>query len=295
MDLEAEYNNRAKVPGHPVIMAQWQRDSQAFRAVHPHQELGLAYGPTPRQAMDIFWPDAGRTADLALFLHGGYWQALDRSWFSHLAAGLLAHGFAVAIPSYDLCPQVSLAEIVEQIRSAAGFLHRRHGGRLLATGHSAGGHMTAMLMATDWAVRGLPADLVPAGLSISGLFDLPPLVGTSINAGLGLDAAEARRLSPLFLPPPGGRLHAVVGGAEGAEYARQSQAIAAAWGGTWEVLDGEDHFTILGGLAQPDGVLVRRALEVGKVGGAAPHALKMGTPARGLVPLTPHTSHRCEV
>ncbi len=262
MDLEAEYNNRAKVPGHPAILARWQQDAQAFRAAHPHQDAGLAYGPTPRQAMDIFWPDATRQAPLALFLHGGYWQALDRSWCSHLAAGLLAHGVAVAIPSYDLCPQVSLAAIVEQVRAAAGFLHRRHGGHLLASGHSAGGHLAAMLMATDWPARDLPAGLVPAGLAISGLFDLPPLIATSINTALGLDAAEARRLSPLFLPPPGGRLHAVVGGAEGAEYTRQSRAIAEAWGGTWEALPGEDHFTILAGLADPAGLLVRRARDL---------------------------------
>ncbi len=189
MDLEAEYNNRAKVPGHPAIIAGWQRDAAAFRATHPQAELGLAYGPTPRQAMDVFWPAAGRGAPLAMFIHGGYWQGNDRSNFSHLAAGLLAHGVGVAMPSYDLCPQVTLAVLVEQVRDAAAFLARRHGRGVLASGHSAGGHLAAMLLATDWAARGLPAPAVPAALPISGLFDLPPLMHTSVNTAVGLDEA----------------------------------------------------------------------------------------------------------
>ena len=256
--LEAEYNNRAKLPEHPAIIAGWTRDAAAFRAAHAEAEPGLAYGPGERQALDLFWPDRGRTAPLALFLHGGYWQSLHRHDFSHLARGLLAHGVAVA--SYDLCPQVSLAALVQQVRDCAAFLYRRHGRRMLAIGHSAGGHLAAMLLAS-----GRPAGVVPSALPVSGLFDLAPLLPTSINAALGLDAAEARRLSPVLLPPPPGRaaggfLHAVVGGAEGAEYTRQSRDIAASWGGTWEALPGANHFTVIAGLAAPDSLLVRRAL-----------------------------------
>ena len=258
-DLEAEYNNRAKVPGHPAIIAGWAADAAAFRAQHPHAELDLPYGPTARQAMDIFWPDATQAAPLAMFIHGGYWSALDKSFSSHLARGLLAHGVAVAVPSYDLCPQVSLAAIIDQLRASAGFLHRRHGRRLLVGGHSAGGHLAAMLMATDWPARGLPLHLAAAGFSLSGLFDLAPLVQTSINGPLQLDIAEARRLSPLLLPSPGLPFHAAVGGAEGPEYARQSCEMAAAWSGAWETLPGHDHFTIVGELANPDSPLVRRA------------------------------------
>jgi arylformamidase len=260
LDLEAEYNNRAKVPGHPAIIAGWAADAAAFRARHPHAELDLAYGPTARQTMDIFWPGAGRDAPLAMFIHGGYWSALDKSFSSHLAGGLLAHGVAVAMPSYDLCPQVTLAAITDELRAAAAFLHRRHGRRLLVSGHSAGGHLAAMLMATDWPEQGLPPDLAAAGLSISGLFDLAPLVQTSINTPLKLDMAEARRLSPIRLPSPGFPLHAAVGGAEGPEYARQSREMAAAWGGSWESLPGHDHFTIVGELGNPESGLVRRAV-----------------------------------
>lgn len=258
MDLEAEYDNGAKVPGYAAIVARWTADAAAFRASWPQSELGVAYGPTPRQAMDVFWPGASRAAPMAMFIHGGYWQRMDRSPFSHLAAGLLAHGVAVAMPSYDLCPQVSMAALVEQLRDAAAFLHRRHGRALLAMGHSAGGHLAAMLMATDWVARGLPR-IVAAGLPISGLFDLPPLLATSVAAPLGLDDAEARRLSPLFMPAPGGRIHAVVGGDEGVEYTRQSRLIAEAWGGSWEALPGLNHFTVVEGLARADSVLVTRA------------------------------------
>ncbi len=260
--LEAEYNNRAKVPGHPAIIARWQADAAAFRATWTQAETGIAYGPTERTKLDLFWPNERRDARIALFIHGGYWQGMDRAFSSHLARGLLAHGVAVAMPSYDLCPNVTMAFIVEQLRVCAGFLARRHGKTLLAMGHSAGGHLAAMIMGADWAERGIDVHPAPNALAISGLFDLAPLVRTSINRPLRMDEAEARALSPLLLPAPGGRIHAVVGEFEGAEYARQSRDIAAAWGGTWEVLHGHDHFTIVSDLANPESRVVRKALEL---------------------------------
>ena len=254
--LEREYNNRAKVPEFAVIAEALRRDASAFRAAHPDSELGVSYGPTERQAMDIFWPAAGRGAPLAIFLHGGYWQSLDRAFFSHLAAGLTARGVGVAMPSYDLCPTVTLAELTEQVRRAAAFLHRRHGRRMTAFGHSAGGHLTAMLMATDWPARGLPPGMIAAGLAISGLFDLVPLIETTINDALRLDLTEARLLSPVLLPPPGLPLHAIVGGTEGPEYERQSRGIAKAWGGIWEVVPDANHFTIIAPLADAQSAIV---------------------------------------
>lgn len=258
--LEAEYNNRAKVPEHPEIMRGWARDAAAFRAAHPHAEPDLSYGDSPRQALDLFWPDGRRDAPVALFIHGGYWQALDRSWFSHLARGFVAHGVALAVPSYDLCPQVSLETLVEQVRGAAAFLVRRHARPVFAGGHSAGGHLAAMLLATDWPERDLPPGAVHAAYAISGLFDLVPLLSTSINDALGLDAETARRLSPLLLPSPGRPFHAVVGEAEGEEYLRQTRSIAAAWDGTSDVLPGADHFTAIAPLADPSSSLVAALL-----------------------------------
>ncbi len=216
MDPESEYNNRARVPEHPALIEGWARAAAAYRAERgATAELALAYGPGERERLDLFWPESGpgSAVPMALFLHGGYWQALDRAWVSHCARGLNAQGVAVAMPSTDLCPAVPLARIVAQARAAAAFLHRRHGRRLLASGHSAGGHLAAMLLATDWrrAVDpALPADLVPAGLPVSGLFELAPLLPTSIARTLALDAGTARALSPRVLPPPpaGVRLHA---------------------------------------------------------------------------------------
>ncbi|MBV9812000.1 MAG: alpha/beta hydrolase [Acetobacteraceae bacterium] len=259
VNLEAEYNNRAKVPEHPAIMERWQADARAFREAHPSAELDVSYGPSPRQMLDLFWPAADREAPLALFIHGGYWQSLDRAMFSHVAAGMLARGIAVALPSYDLCPQVSLAALVEQLRAAVAFLADRYHRGLLATGHSAGGHLAAMLLATDWRSRGMSEHTVRAAMPISGLFDLAPLLATSINDKLGLDKAEAERLSPVTMPAPEGRLHAFVGGDEGSEYERQSRAIAAAWNGTWQAIPGANHFTVLDGLLDPDSPMVRTA------------------------------------
>jgi arylformamidase len=259
MDAEAEYNNRARVADSAARIAAWARDAAAFRAAWPEAELGLAYGAGEREKLDLFRPGLGDAWPWAIFIHGGYWQALDRSFASHLARGLLLRGVAVAVPSYDLCPAVPVARIVEQMQAAAAWLHRRTGRRLLATGHSAGGQLAALLMATDWRAQGLPADLVPAILPISGVFELEPLLPTSLNTALLLDAPTARALSPRWMAPPAGALHAVVGGAESPEFLRQNRDFAAAWGGTAEVLPGLNHFTVLDPLTDPDHALTRRA------------------------------------
>jgi arylformamidase len=262
MDLQAEYDNGAKVPSYPAIAERWMQEAAAFRASHPHSELGVPYGPTERQALDLFWPDAARQGPVAVFIHGGYWQRSHRLAFSHMAQGLLSHGVAVAMPSYDLCPGVTLSQLVEQVRDSVAFLHRRLGRRFLATGHSAGGHLTAMLMATDWRARGVPDGIVAAGMPISGLFDLAPLIQTTVNGALGLDEAEARRLSPLLMKAPGGAIHAYVGGEEGVEYTRQSRSIAEAWGGSWDSLPGLHHFSIVEALQNPGSAMVAKALEL---------------------------------
>jgi arylformamidase len=251
--LEAEYNNRARVPEHPAHLAAWARDSAAWREACPAVELALAYGAGERERLDLFWPNAAaRDAPVALFIHGGYWQGLGREWVSHCARGLNRQGVAVAVPSYDLCPAVGIANIVAQMRAAARMLHARHGRRLLAAGHSAGGHLAAMLLALEPAA-------IRAALAISGVFELEPLRHTSVGTALRLDAAMARALSPRFLPRPAGRIHCVVGGAESGEYLRQSREMAAAWAGGYEVLPGADHFTVLAPLADPASDVVTRA------------------------------------
>jgi arylformamidase len=265
IDYEAEYNNRARVPEHPALIAGWARDAQAWRESQGSQTI--SYGPGARNTIDVF-PSRGE-GDLVVFIHGGYWQALDGSFFSHLAAGLNAHGVSVAIPSYDLCPQVSIDDIIQQLRMAARALAPLSR-RLVVSGHSAGGHLAACLMATDWRSLdpALPKDLVKAAYAISGLFDLAPLVKTSINNALRLDEAAAGRLSPVFRQPPAhGTLDAVVGGDESAEYFRQSRMIVDAWGQAgietrFAEVPGANHFTAIAPLADPASPMTLRLLEL---------------------------------
>jgi arylformamidase len=271
IDYEAEYDNRARVPEHPRILARMAAEAAAYRAgavAKKRAELDVSYGPSPRQIVDIFWSDAGEGAPLAMFIHGGYWRALQPSAFSQVAAGLNARGVTVALAGYDLCPQVGISDIVDEMRQACLTLWRRLGKRILVHGHSAGGHLAACLAATDWATLAAPADLVPAAMSISGLFDLAPMIETSMNADFKLDAAEARRLSPLFWSPPQRRVFdAVVGGAESAEFHRQSRTIADAWGKAgvttrYEAPAGANHFTVLEPLADPQSPMVARLVEL---------------------------------
>ena len=274
IDYEAEYNLRARVPEHPEIFARWAREAEDYRAETlkcGRAELGLSYGDTPRQFIDLFLPDGGESAPLAMYIHGGYWRSFDPSSSSHMARGLNARGVAVAVVGYDLCPIVSIADIIEQMRRACIFLWQRFGRRLLVSGHSAGGHLAAAMVATDWHALypKAPADLVPAGYAISGVFDLTPLVGVSINQDLKLDADAARRLSPLFWPvAPERTFDAVVGELETGEFKRQSQAMVQAWqksgAGTRYAEFPGNHFTVIDALADPDSAMVARVAELAR-------------------------------
>jgi arylformamidase len=272
IDYEAEYNNRARVPEHAEIFARWAREAEDYRAETlkaGRAELGLFYGDPPRQYLDLFLPAAGDGAPLAVFIHGGWWRAFDPSMYSQMARGLNAHGVAVAVVGYDLCPNVTIAAIIEQMRRACGFLWQRFGRRMVVYGHSAGGHLAGAMVATDWPslYPKAPADLIPAGYSISGIFDLTPLMDTSINQDLRLDAAVARKVSPVFWPIVSGRVFdAVVGGLESEEFKRQSRIIAQAWQGTaqtrYEEIAGTNHFTVIDALADPQSAMVARVAEL---------------------------------
>jgi arylformamidase len=260
LDLEAEYNNRARCPDHPAVMARWKASAEAARAAHPPVEI--AYGQGERERLDLF--SAGEGRPVAVFLHGGYWQALDKSWFSGIAPALLAHGIGLAVPSYDLAPAVRLGVIVDQMRSALDRLTERTGVRPVVFGHSAGGHMAAAMLSEGRAA---------AAVAISGVFDLRPLIPTSLNVALGLDDPEASALSPSDWPaPPGAVLDCVVGGAESSEFIRQSRDMAAAWGERgaatrFEALEGLDHFTVLDPLFDPESALIARITELAEAEG----------------------------
>jgi arylformamidase len=265
VDYEVEYNNRARVPENPSIMAGWAVDAAAYR--ERHAPRSIPYGAGARNTIDFF--PGKNEGPIVVFIHGGYWQAFDGSFFSHLARGLNAHGINVAIPSYDLCPVVTVDHIIQQMRAAARELARL-GRSLVISGHSAGGHLAACMLATDWAAfdASLPANLVTAAYAISGLFDLGPLVETSINNALRLDHTTAGAASPLFWsPPPRGSLDAVVGENESAEYFRQSRTIVELWGAAgvstrFGSIPGANHFTAIAPLADPTSPMVARLREL---------------------------------
>jgi len=256
VDWEAEYNNRARVPDHPAVMQRWRETAEAARAARP--PLEIAYGPGPREVMDLF--SAGPDAPVVVFLHGGYWQALDKGWFSGIAPAFRHHGVSLAIPSYDLAPAVRLGAILRQVRAAVDAVRSRTGARPVVFGHSAGGHMAACMLSEGRAA---------AAVAISGVFDLAPLIPTSLNAALDLDAREAAALSPVHWPVPNGStpggtvLDCVVGADESPEFLRQSRMMADHWAARgaetrYETLPGLNHFTVLDPLFDPDSDMVAR-------------------------------------
>jgi arylformamidase len=272
IDYEVEYNNRARVPEHPEIFARWTREGQAYRdeaAAEGRAELGLKFGPSDRQYIDLFKPKGGGAAPLVLFIHGGYWRSLEPASFSQMARGLNALGVAVAVSGYDLVPQVSIRDIISQSQQACLYLWKKLGQRFAVSGHSAGGHLAACMLATDWKKldASAPADLLPAAYAISGLYDLSPILHLAGNAEFKLDEAEVKRVSPIVWPAPKGRvLDSVVGGIESSEFLRQSKIIADAWAPgnetRYEALPGLNHFTVLNPMSDPNSGMVTRIAEL---------------------------------
>ncbi|MBO9502000.1 alpha/beta hydrolase [Brevundimonas sp. A19_0] len=245
-------------------MAKWADRAEAARADHPHQRI--AYGPGPREVMDLFTPEGQPEAPVAVFLHGGYWQALDGAAFHGIAPALLSHGIAVALPTYDLAPTVSLGRILRQVRTATELIRDRTGYRPLVFGHSAGGHMAAALLSEGRA---------GAAVAISGVFDLLPLTRTSLNEALQLDPLMATALSPIHWPVPDGSspggttLDCWVGADESAEFRRQSRAMAGRWGAAGadasvRELAGLNHFTVLDPLFDPGSPEVARLVQLAR-------------------------------
>ena len=260
--LDAAYNNGQAVADSAAILADFQQRSDALRATYP-DHLDLPYGPGPRNRIDYF--PASAPGPVLVFIHGGYWQMQAKERFSFLAAGPLAHGIHVAMMGYTLAPDATLAQIVGEIRTAIGAI-RQHapalGGdasRLVVSGWSAGGHLTAMSMAEPGVI---------GGLSISGVFDLEPIRLSYINRKLGLNAEDAAMLSPMRLPSSPLPLVLAYGTDELPELRRQSEdyfALRAGLPGKLLALAGKDHFTILEELADPAGALTAqvRALSGG--------------------------------
>jgi len=270
--VERGYNNRAAVPEHPQWFAHYAAASADARAKFASR-LDVRYGPGPKETLDLFLP-AGPAHATFVFFHGGYWRALDKSDFSFVAAPFLAQGIAVAVVNYDLCPDVSVATIVDECRRAIVWLsreggaHGANGERIVVGGNSAGGHLVAMLYATDWTAAGLARAPFAGGISISGVHDLTPLVLFSFNSDLKLDDAEAARMSPALMRPLASvPLLLAVGADETSEFLRQTRILWTAWPANRPageagpfVVPKRNHFTIVVDYGDPDSELVRRTL-----------------------------------
>lgn len=271
--LNAQYDNRARVADHGRHLARWPEASALARA-RSDCRLDLRYGDGPSETLDLFLP-ARPGAPVLVYLHGGYWRALDKSDFSFVAPAFTQTGALVAVPNYALCPVVSIEDITWQMVRALQWLFQhaaQYDGdpqRIAVVGHSAGGHLAAMMLSCRWKQvdEALPAQLVSGAMSISGLFDLEPLRHTPFLQGdLKLTPASVRRLSPAFFPRPKARLYAVVGAAESDEFLRQNQLIRDVWGPTavpvCETVPGCNHFDVLESLVEPGGRLHDLALRL---------------------------------
>src|SRR6185436_8113949 len=259
-----EYNNLALVPNHGKWVAKWGHDSAQARATMTCH-LDQRYGEAPGESMDIF-PARKGDGSCMMFIHGGYWRARDKQDFSFLAPAWVSAGVSLAIVNYDLCPAVSVEEIVRQMLRAScwRWLHAEDYGmdedRLYVSGHSAGGHLTAMMMAALWPAfdARLPKDLFKGGLAISGIYDLRPLVQAAwLNADLHLDEAAALKASPAFLPPATrAPVMTCVGGDESSEFRRQNALLGERWRIAGDIaMPGTHHFSVLDGLAAPASAL----------------------------------------
>ncbi|MGZ5037158.1 MAG: alpha/beta hydrolase [Usitatibacter sp.] len=254
---EREYNNRALVPDHPAYFTRWEKDSAFVRESLPC-DLELAYGPDPRHRIDLF--PAPMARGTLVFVHGGYWRSLDKSVFSWLAASFVAAGVSVAMPNYRLCPHVRIDDIVDDIVAATNWLFLnggKHGmamDRVVLSGHSAGGHLTAAIFATPWSRLEFDPARIVGGVPFSGIYDFAPLVEHSFNADFGLDAAAAARLDIARKKPTlSAPLVIAAGAAESSEFVRQSSLLAEAWRPQVRsllILPGLNHFNIVDSFAE---------------------------------------------
>ena len=268
--LSRHYNNRELVPDHPRYFARWQEGSaRARERLKGH--LDVRYGEMPGETIDLF-PAKGGESGCMMFIHGGYWRSLDKKDFSFLAPPWVDAGVSVAVVNYDLCPKVAMDEIVRQMLRASRWLWlnaEKYGidrDRLYVSGHSAGGHLTAMLMCALWPQLDarLPKDLWKGGLAISGIYDLRPLLEVDfLQQDLRLDPALALRVSPAFLPTSTrAPVMTCVGGDESPEFLRQNALLGERWQSVFAgdiPMPGTNHFSVMDGLADPSSALFQGA------------------------------------
>ncbi len=264
-DWDDAYANSAHIASGNAYPDRWAAAAAAFRDEalrNGRAELDIAYGDGGRCLYDLFLPQ-GEAFGAAIYIHGGYWMSFDKSWWSHLAAGALARGWAVALPQYSLCPDVSIAQITAEIGQAVTAVAARVGGHLRIAGHSAGGHLAARMVCRDSPLAADTLARIGHTLSISGVHDLRPLLRTKLNDTLRLDETQAVAESPaLHRPVENARITCWVGGGERSEFLRQNALLANVWrglGARTECIEEPDrhHFSVVEGLADADSPITR--------------------------------------
>lgn len=256
MELDDAYQNAAYIDGAESFPLRWASEAAAYREeLGARAEVGIPYGDQAREVFDLFHPERPAHGTV-IFIHGGYWLKFDRSSWSHLAKGAVSSGWAVAMPSYTLCPEISIAGITTQIAIAVGVIAARTLGPIVIAGHSAGGHLASRMLAPGI----LPANVarrVVRVVPISPLSDLEPLLETSMNADFRMDLDAARGESPVHQPAPDVPVTVWVGQQERPAFLDQARWLADAWNVACRIEPGKHHFNVIEDLANPDSDLTR--------------------------------------
>jgi arylformamidase len=268
-DWDDAYANGPNIPGGDRWPAAWVEPAQRFReslSASGRARFDIPYDERPRNRLDLFLP-ADAPKGVVVFVHGGYWLRFDKSYWSHLAAGAIAHGYAVAMPSYTLCPAIRIGGIVKEIAAAIDTAAGLVEGPVMLTGHSAGGHLVSRMISATTPLSAGVQERIRRVVTISGVHDLRPIMRTAMNEKLGLDEAEALAESPALLRPMGGaRITCWVGGGERAEFLRQNALLANIWTGLGAITSAvvepdRHHFSVIDGLADPAHALTRTLLD----------------------------------
>jgi arylformamidase len=268
-DWDDAYDNRAYIEAAADYPDKWAAEALQFRQTMTQKQLAdcdIAYGESGRQKLDIFWP-GGKVNGLVVFVHGGYWRAFDKSFWSHLAAGPVCRGWAVAIPSYDLVPAVSISEITQQIGIAVSKAASMVKGPVMLTGHSAGGHLVTRMICRDSPLIAAVSERIERVVSISGLHDLRPLLKTKMNHDFQMTESEAiKESAALNEPVENTELACWVGAEERPEFIRQSELLVNVWAGfgiktSSHRAIGQHHFDVIDGLSDPQSSLTSALLE----------------------------------